>query len=263
MTNRLTKLFSLEGKTAVVTGGSRGIGEMIAEGFVDAGARVIMTARKAEALHATADRLTEKGGDVVAIAGDLSTPEGIDTFTAAVKDQVDALDILVNNAGASWGATLGDYPVDGWDKVMNVNVRGVYYVTEGLIDLLRVAGTASDPARVINIGSVDGLRACEAEHYAYSASKAAVHHLTRQLARRLGGENVLVNAIAPGPFESKMTAFMLEDPGARDLVKAQVPTGRIGEPDDIAGTAIFLASRAGAYITGSTIAVGGGMATAD
>ena len=118
MTNRLTKLFSLVGKTAVVTGGSRGIGEMIAEGFVDAGARVIMTARKAEALHTTADRLTEKGGDVVAIAGDLSTPEGIDTFTAAVKDQVDALDILVNNAGASWGATLGDYPVDGWDKVM-------------------------------------------------------------------------------------------------------------------------------------------------
>lgn len=263
MTDRLTDLFSLEGKTAVVTGGSRGIGEMIAEGYVDAGARVIMTARKVEALEATAQRLTEKGGDVIAIPGDLSTPEGISAFTAAVTQQVDALDILVNNAGASWGAPLGEYPVDGWDKVMNVNVRGVYYVTEALVDLLRAGGTADDPARVINIGSVDGLRACEADHYAYSTSKAAVHHLTRQLARRLSGENVLVNAIAPGPFESKMTAFMLDDPGARDLVTAAVPVGRIGTPDDMAGAAIFLASRAGSYITGSTIAVGGGMATAD
>ena len=263
MTNRLTELFSLEGKTAVVTGGSRGIGEMIAEGFVDAGARVIMTARKAEALQATADRLTAKGGDVVAIAGDLSTPEGIDAFTEAVKSEVESLDILVNNAGAAWGAPLGEYPVEGWDKVMNVNVRSVYYVTERLIDLLRAAGTDNDPARVINIGSVDGMRACEAEHYAYSTSKAAVHHLTRQLARRLSGEQVLVNAIAPGPFESKMTAFLLEDEGARELVTAQVPTGRIGEPDDIAGTAIFLASKAGNYITGATIPVGGGMATAD
>lgn len=263
MTDRLTNLFSLAGKTAVVTGGSRGIGEMIAEGFVDAGARVIMTARKVEALESTAERLSEKGGDVTAIAGDLSTPEGIDDFAAAVKEHTDALHILVNNAGASWGAPLGEYPVDGWDKVMNVNVRGVYYVTEALVDLLRAAGTADDPARVINIGSVDGLRACEAEHYAYSTSKAAVHHLTRQLARRLSGEHVLVNAIAPGPFESKMTAFMLDDPGARELVMAEVPTGRIGVPDDMAGTAIFLASRAGAYITGATIPVGGGMATAD
>lgn len=263
MTDRLANLFSLEGKTAVVTGGSRGIGEMIAEGFVDAGARVIMTARKAEALQATADRLSTKGGDVTAIAGDLSSPEGIDAFTSAVKEHVESLDILVNNAGAAWGAPLGEYPVDGWDKVMNVNVRSVYYTTEGLVDLLRAAGTDTDPARVINIGSVDGLRACEAEHYAYSTSKAAVHHLTRQLAKRLSGESVLVNAIAPGPFESKMTAFMLQDPGARELVTAQVPTGRIGEPDDIAGTAIFLASRAGAYITGATIPVGGGMATAE
>ena len=263
MTDRLASLFSLEGKTAVVTGGSRGIGEMIAEGFVDAGASVIITARKTEALHATANRLAGKGGDVTAIPGDLSTPEGIEAFTSAIKEQVDSLHILVNNAGAAWGAPLGEYPVDGWDKVMNVNVRGVYYVTEGLIDLLRAAGTDMDPARVINIGSVDGLRACEAEHYAYSTSKAAVHHLTRQLARRLSGEHVLVNAIAPGPFESKMTAFMLEDPGTREFVAAQVPTGRIGEPDDMAGTAIFLASRAGAYITGATIPVGGGMATAD
>lgn len=263
MTDRLQDLFSLEGKTAVVTGGSRGIGEMIAEGFVDAGASVIMTARKAEALQATADRLSAKGGDVTAIPGDLSTPEGITAFADEVKGRVDALDILVNNAGAAWGAPLGEYPVDGWDKVMNVNVRGVYFLTEALIDHLRGAGTEDDPARVINIGSVDGLRACDVEHYAYSTSKAAVHHLTRQLAKRLRKENVLVNAIAPGPFESNMMAFALRDEEARAAVAATVPLGRIGSPDDMAGASIFLASRAGAYLTGVTIPVGGGVSTAD
>ena len=263
MSERLDHLFSLAGKIALVTGGSRGIGEMIAEGFVDAGAKVIMTARKAEALEATADRLRSKGGDVVAVAGDLSTPDGVTAFAEAVKAETDVLHILVNNAGAAWGAPLGEYPVDGWDKVMNVNVRSVYFLTEALVDPLRAAGTDKDPARVINIGSVDGLRACDAEHYAYSTSKAAVHHLTRQLAKRLKNEHVLVNAIAPGPFESKMTAFMLNDEAAREMVKAEVPIGRIGSPDDMAGTAIFLASRAGAYITGATIPVGGGIATAD
>jgi len=263
MTDRVQDLFGLEGKAAVVTGGSRGIGEMIAEGFVDAGASVIMTARKAEALHATAERLTAKGGDVTAIPGDLSTPEGVTAFADEVKSRVDSLDILVNNAGATWGAPLGDYPVDGWDKVMNVNLRGVYYLTEALVDHLRGAGTPEDPARVINIGSVDGLRACDAEHYAYSASKAAVHHLTRQLAKRLASENVRVNAIAPGPFETNMLAFALRDEESRALVAAEIPVGRIGHPDDMAGAAIFLASKAGAYLTGVTVPVGGGMATAD
>jgi len=262
MTDRINQLFSLEGKTAVVTGGSRGIGEMIAEGFVDAGASVIMTARKAEALEQTAARLNDKGGNVTAIPGDLSTPEGVAAFADAVKSRVDALDILVNNAGAAWGAPIGEYPVDGWDKVMNVNVRGVYYLTEALVDQLRAAGTADDPARVINIGSVDGLRACAEEHYAYSTSKAAVHHLTRQLAKRLSREHVVVNAIAPGFFESKMTAFMMGDDGGQ-TVAAGVPMGRIGRPDDMAGAAIFLASRAGAYLTGATVPVGGGIATAD
>jgi NAD(P)-dependent dehydrogenase (short-subunit alcohol dehydrogenase family) len=263
MTDRLQSLFSLEGKTAVVTGGSRGIGEMIAEGFVDAGASVIMTARKAEALHATADRLTAKGGNVTAIPGDLSTPEGVTAFADAVKSRVDSLDILVNNAGATWGAPLGEYPVDGWDKVMNVNLRSVYYLTEALIDHLRGAGTAAEPARVINIGSVDGMRVCDVEHYAYSASKAAVLHLTRQLARRLRNENVLVNAIAPGPFETNMLAYALRDDEAIALVESTVPLGRIGNPDDMAGAAIFLASKAGAYLTGVTLPVGGGVATAD
>ena len=266
MTERINDLFTLAGKTAVVSGGSRGIGEMIAEGFVDAGASVIMTARKAEALEATAARLNDKAGDgvtVTAIPGDLSTPEGVTAFADAVKGQVDAIDVLVNNAGAAWGAPFGEYPVDGWDKVMNVNVRGVYYLTEALADHLRGAGTADDPARVINIGSVDGLRACDAEHFAYSTSKAAVHHLTRQLAKRLRKENIVVNAIAPGPFESNMTAYLLKDDDARAMVEAEVPVGRVGNPDDMAGLAIFLASKAGAYLTGVTIPLGGGIATAD
>ena len=204
----------------------------------------------------------EKGGDVTAIPGDLSTPEGITAFADAVKGQVDSLDILVNNAGAAWGAAFGEYPVEGWDKVMNVNVRSVYYLTEALADQLRAAGTADDPARVINVGSVDGLRACDAEHFAYSTSKAAVHHLTRQLARRLRNDNVVVNAIAPGPFESKMMAFALKDEESRAAVAAEVPVGRIGHPDDMAGLTIFLSSKAGAYLTGVTIPIGGGIATA-
>lgn len=261
--SRIEDLFGLSDKTAVVTGGSRGIGEMIAEGLVDAGASVIITARKADALHATADRLNAAGGDVTAIAGDMATPEGIEAFAAAVKERTDKLDILVNNAGASWGAPLGEYPIDGWDKVMNVNVRGIYYLTEALVDQLRAAGTESDPASVINIGSVDGLRACDLEHYAYSTSKAAVHHLTRQLAKRLAREHVRVNAIAPGPFESKMMAFALSSDDARAAIAESVPVGRIGVPDDMAGAAIFLASKAGSYLTGTTIPVGGGIATAD
>ncbi len=266
MTERMTDLFTLEGKTAVVTGGSRGIGEMIAEGYVDAGASVIMTARKVEALEATAARLNQKAAEgvtVTAIPGDLSTPEGITAFADAVKGQVDAIDILVNNAGAAWGAPFGEYPVEGWDKVMNVNVRSIYYLTEALADHLRGAGTAVDPSRVINIGSVDGMRACELEHYAYSTSKAAVHHLTRQLAKRLLPENVLVNAIAPGPFESNMMAYALRDDEARKAVENDVPQGRLGNPDDMAGLAIFLASKASAYITGTVIPVGGGITTVD
>ncbi len=263
MTNdRIESLFGVAGKKVIVTGGSRGIGEMIAEGFVDAGADVIITSRKESELTATAERLGAKGS-ITAIQGDLSSPEGVAAFAAAVTATWDSVDVLVNNAGASWGAALGEYPVEGWDKVMNVNVRSVYYLTEALVDQLRAAGTADDPARVINIGSVDGLRACDLEHYAYSTSKAAVHHLTRQLAKRLRHEHVLVNAIAPGPFESKMMAFALSDDEARANVAADVPIGRIGRPDDMAGAAIFLASRAGAYVTGSVLPVGGGIATAD
>ncbi|MBT8241636.1 MAG: glucose 1-dehydrogenase [Acidimicrobiales bacterium] len=256
-------LFGLAGKTAVVTGGSRGIGEMIAEGLVDVGAKVIITARKADALEATAQRLRDKGGDVTAIPADLSDPDGLAAFAAAVLEEMPSLDILVNNAGASWGAPLGEYPVDGWDKVMNVNVRSVYFLTEALIDGLRAGATAADPARVINIGSVDGLRSPTMETFAYSSSKAAVHQLTKHLANRLAREHVRVNAIAPGPFESKMMAFALKDEELRAAVANDVPVGRIGAPDDMAGAAIFLSSKAGAYLTGAVLPVGGGISSAE
>ncbi len=262
MSNRIQELFGVAGRTAVVTGGSRGIGEMIAEGFVDAGASVIITARKAEELQATADRLSEKladGATVTAVPGDLSTVEGVTAFAEAVRAITPTVDILVNNAGATWGAPLDDYPESGWNKLMDVNLRGVFFLTQSLLPELRAAATAEHPARVINIGSVDGLRVPGMEVYAYSASKAAVHQLTRHLAARLAPEHVLVNAIAPGPFESKMMAFALEDEQMRAAVAADVPLGRIGTPDDMAGTALFLASRAGAYVTGAVLPVGGGI----
>jgi NAD(P)-dependent dehydrogenase (short-subunit alcohol dehydrogenase family) len=263
MTNRLQDLYGLPGKTAVVTGGSRGIGEMIAEGLVDAGASVIITARKADALEATAERLRSKGGDVTAIAADLSEPDGVTAFADAVIERVPQLNILVNNAGATWGAPLGAYPIEGWDKVMNTNVRGVYYLTERLLDSLRAGATAEDPARIINIGSVDGIRPPAMDVFAYSASKAAVHQLTKHLASRLAPEHIRVNAIAPGPFESKMLAFALGTPELRASVEADVPVGRIGVADDIAGAAIFLSSKAGSYVTGAVLPVSGGIASAE
>jgi NAD(P)-dependent dehydrogenase (short-subunit alcohol dehydrogenase family) len=179
-----------------------------------------------------------------------------------VRERFDRLDVLVNNAGASWGEPIDSYPDKAWDRVLDTNVRGVFQLTVAALDLLRAAATPDNPARVINIGSVDGLNPPMMESYAYSASKAAVHQLTRHLAKRLASEQITVNAIAPGPFESKMTAFMLENPDARAVVEQQIPLGRIGTPDDIAGTTIFLASRAGAYLTGTVIPVDGGFSGA-
>lgn len=254
----LTDLFSLSGKTAVVTGGSRGIGLMIARGLLDAGAEVVISSRKADQLQAAADELVPLGS-VTAIPADLSAPEGVAALAAGVGDRFDHLDILVNNAGATWGAPLEEFPDAAWDKVLDTNVKGVHRLTVALLPLLRVAAGAEDPARVINIGSVDGLRVPLLESYSYSASKAAVHMLTRHLAKRLAGEHITVNAIAPGPFESKMMAFVLGDPQARAAVEQTVPLGRIGRPDDVAGTTIFLASRAGSYLTGAVIPVDGGI----
>jgi NAD(P)-dependent dehydrogenase (short-subunit alcohol dehydrogenase family) len=251
-------LFDVSGKTALVTGGSRGIGLMIARGLVQAGARVVISSRKLADLEAAARELTEYG-DCQAIPGDVSTPEGAAALADDVRARFPTLDILVNNAGANWGAPLEEFPASGWDRAMHANVEGVFHLTIGLLPALRGAADAEDPARVINIGSIDGIRAPSMENYSYSASKAAVHMLTRHLAKRLASEHITVNAIAPGPFESKMMAFLLDVPESREMVEQGVPLGRIGRPDDVAGLTLFLASRAGAYMTGAVIPLDGGI----
>jgi NAD(P)-dependent dehydrogenase (short-subunit alcohol dehydrogenase family) len=249
-------LFSVEGKTVLVTGGTRGIGLMIARGFVEAGAKVVVSSRKADACAAVAAELS-----CAAIPADLSTVEGADELAATVRSRYERLDVLVNNAGATWGAPLESYPDDAFDKLWAVNVKAVFRLTAALLPALRAAASPDDPARVVNIGSVDGVRVPAMEVYAYSATKAAVHMLTRSLAHQLAPEHITVNAIAPGPFDSKMMAFVLDDPDGRAAVQARVPLGRIGRPDDMAGTAIFLASRAGSYLTGALIPVDGGITT--
>lgn len=251
-------LFSIEGKTAVVTGGSRGIGLMIARGFVEAGAKVYISSRKAAECEKVAAELS-KSGVCAAIPADLSTEAGAKSLAEAVAAREPALHVLVNNAGTNWGAPLAEYPDSAWDKVLALNVKGVFHLTRALVPLLEKGVRPGDPARVINIGSIDGLRVPVLETYAYSASKAAVHHLTRALAQRLAPQRITVNAIAPGPFESKMMAETLRTFG--DMIVAACPLGRIGEPEDMAGVAIYLASRAGAYVTGAVIPVDGGITT--
>nr|MDT0659307.1 SDR family oxidoreductase [Micromonospora sp. DSM 115978] len=253
-------LFSVEGKTVLVTGGSRGIGLMIARGFVEAGASVIVSSRKAEVCVEVAERLSEVGR-CEAIPADLSSDAGAAKLAAAVLARGPVLDVLVNNAGATWGAPLEAYPESAFDKLWAVNVKAVFRLTTALLPALRAAASADDPARVINIGSIDGIRVPWMEVYAYSATKAAVHMLTRSLAHQLAPEHITVNAIAPGPFESKMMAFALDDPASRATIEHQVPLGRIGRPDDMAGAAIYLASRAGSYLTGAVIPVDGGVTT--
>jgi NAD(P)-dependent dehydrogenase (short-subunit alcohol dehydrogenase family) len=251
-------LFSIEGKTALVTGGSRGIGLMIARGFVEAGASVYISSRKAEVCEEVAAELSAVG-PCVALPADLSSPDECRRLAEAVREREDRLHILVNNAGATWGAPLAEFPDSAWDRVLDLNVKGVFHLTRDLVPALEAAASPGDPARVINIGSIDGLRVPALETYSYSASKAAVHHMTRVLAHHLARRGITVNAIAPGPFESKMMAATLEAFG--DAIRAQCPLGRIGEPDDMAGTAIFLSSRAGAYLTGAVIPVDGGLST--
>lgn len=259
----MKNLFSIEGKVALVTGGSRGIGEMIAAGFLANGATVYISSRKAEACDATAERLqAEYGGRCVSIPGDLSTIEGIESVSAAFAEKEQHLDILVNNAGASWGAPLGEFPEAGWDKVMNTNVKGVFFLTQALLPLLEKNASSEDPARVINIGSVDGLMAPAFNTFSYAPSKAAVHHLTRNLAAHLTKRNVLCNAIAPGPFPTWMLSTGVGGGGDTDIDWAETashnPSGRVGSPEDIAGLAIFLSSRAGAYTVGEVITCDGG-----
>lgn len=250
-------LFDVRGKVALVTGGSRGIGLMIARGLVKAGVRVFVSSRKAQDCEAAALLLSEHG-KCEAIPADVSTQEGAVALAAAVRERSDRLDILVNNAGATWGAPLEEFPQSGWDKISHTNVEGVFHLTVALLPELRAAAGPEDPARVINIGSVDGIRVPMLENYSYSASKAAVHMLTRHLAKRLASEQITVNAIAPGPFESKMTKFMLGSDEARAAVESTIPLGRIGHDADVAGLTIFLSSRAGSYLTGTVIPLDGG-----
>jgi NAD(P)-dependent dehydrogenase (short-subunit alcohol dehydrogenase family) len=250
-------LFDVAGKVVVVTGGTRGIGRMIAGGFVAGGATVVVSSRKAEACAETADELSAFGA-CSGIAADLSTEAGAQGLAEAVGAHHDRVDVLVNNAGATWGVPLAEHDTASWNRVLDLNVQGVFHTTKFFLPLLQAAGSEEDPARVINIGSIDGLRTPVMETFSYSASKAAVHQLTRHLAKHLA-PTITVNAVAPGPFESKMMAATLDAFG--DQIAASTPMRRIGRPDDMAGVALFLASRAGSYLTGTVIPVDGGIST--
>ena len=253
------ELFSLAGKTAVVTGGSQGIGLMISRGLVQAGARVFMSSRKADVCEAAAAELGEFG-ECEALPADVSSPAGITALVAELEQRTDQLHVLVNNAGTGWAAPLEDYPDGAWDKVLGLNVKAPFNLTVACLPLLRAAASTADPASVINLGSIEGFRTQQVENYAYATSKAANHHLTRILAQRLAADQITVNTIAPGPFPSKMMAVEFEQ--RQDVYEAANPMGRVGQPDDMAGISVFLASRASSYITGQVIAVDGGFSTA-
>ncbi len=252
----MKNLFDVAGKVALVTGGSRGIGEMIAEGFVANGVKTYISSRKAEACDATAARLSALG-QCISIPSDLSSAEGLQALVGELRRREDTLDILVNNAGATWGAPIEEFPESAWDKVMNINVKSPFFLTQALLPLLEKSATQDDPARIIMVGSVDGLNVNQLPTFSYGPSKAAVHHLTRVLASHLAARNITVNAIAPGPFPSKMMAHTLENFG--EQVRNGVPLKRFGEPADMAGAAIYLSSKASSYVTGVVIPVDGGV----
>ena len=233
----MENLFNLNGKIALVTGGSRGIGAMIAEGFVRNGVKTYISSRKSDPCDKKAKELS-KYGECISIPADLTDMNEMDKLVTKIKDKETKLNILVNNAGAAWGASFDDFPEIGWDKVMDTNVKSIFFLTQKLVDILETSASTSDPSRIINIGSIDGLGIPRAETYSYPASKAAVHQLTKVLANRLANRNINVNAIAPGPFESNMMAHTLEEYG--EQIKSSVPRGRIGVPEDMAGASIFL-----------------------
>ena len=260
----ISSLFSVAGKVAVVTGGSRGIGEMIDAGLLANGAKVYISSRKADQCDATAARLSETySAECISIPADLSGLDGIDTLAAAVAERENAVHILVNNAGVSWGAPIAEFPEKGWDKVFDTNVKGVFFLTQRLLPLLEAGGTADDPARIVNIGSIDGLRTPIFDTHSYGPSKAALHAMTREMAARLARRNIIANAIAPGPYPTWMLSTGVGGGGDVDntdwsAVATTNPRGRVGTPEDIAGLTIFLCSRAGAYTVGEVITSDGG-----
>ncbi len=251
----MNDLFSLAGRTAIVTGGSRGIGRMIAKGFLQAGARVYITARKAAACDAAAAELSAIG-PCFSLPFDLATPEGQQGLVAAYGAREKQLDILVNNAGAAWGAPFAEFPEQGWDKVVDLNLKSPFFLTQALHGLLKAGAASGRLAKVINVASIDGVSVNPMETYSYSASKAGLIHLTRRLALRLVRDGIVMSAIAPGAFASDMNRDARDH---ADAVAQRVPAGRIGVDDDMAGAAIYLASRAGDYVVGSTLVVDGGV----
>ena len=250
----MTDMFDISGRVAIVTGGSRGIGKMIATEFVRRGVRTYITSRKADQCNETAAELSAFG-ECVSIPHDLSNLEEIKSFVNEMSEREDKIDILINNAGASWGAPFDEFPESGWDKVMDINVKSLFFLTQQLATMMRASATPEQPAKVINIASTDGLSNARIETYSYSASKAAVIHLTRRLANRLAEDNIRVNAIAPGAFASNMNIWARDNP---EGVAPRIPAKRIGKPDDIAGTAVYMCSRAGDFLLGATIPLDGG-----
>ena len=251
----MTDLFSLARRTALVTGGSRGIGRMIAAGFLKQGARVYISSRKAEACDRTAAELSSLG-ECFSLPADVSQAAGIQALAAALTAREPQLDILVNNAGAAWGEPFDTFPESGWDKVVDLNLKSPFFLTQALHGALRAAASAERPAKVIHIASIDGVSVNPQETYSYAASKAGLIHLTRRMALRLASDHIMVSAIAPGAFASDMNK-VARDHG--DEVAARVPAGRVGRDDDMAGAAIYLASRAGDYVCGATLVVDGGV----
>ena len=257
----LDDIFGITGKVALVTGGATGIGRMIAEALVQGGAHVLIASRKGETCEVVAAELNSLGsaGSAEGFAGDVGSQAAIDTLTAEVIKRTDKLHILVNNAGVTWGEPYESFPHAAWEKVMNINVSAMFTLTRNLTPLLKASAAENDPARIINIGSVMGTVPLAEGAYSYAVSKSAVHHLTKILAAELARENITVNAFAPGPFPSKMTAFVIGSEEGQTKVGANVPIGRVGSPEDIAGATLFLCGRGGAYTSGAIIPLDGGM----